>query len=127
MSSQLRFTTRLFYSYSHKDSQHQEKMEKVLTLLRQQDGILKDWSDRRILPGQPISITIKEKMKDTDIFVFLLSFDFIASAECQDEWTKACLIAKKKSVRCPRTNNSIAMLVEGHGWHVSTQSASRRW
>ena len=95
MSSQLRFTTRLFYSYSHKDSQHQEKMEKVLTLLRQQDGILKDWSDRRILPGQPISITIKEKMKDTDIFVFLLSFDFIASAECQDEWTKACLIAKK--------------------------------
>lgn len=55
MSPQSKFTIKLFYSYSHKDQQHREKMEKSLTLLRDQDGILKDWSDQQILPGQHIS------------------------------------------------------------------------
>ena len=40
MSSQPRFTIRLFYSYSHKDSKHREKMEETLTLHRDRDGIL---------------------------------------------------------------------------------------
>ena len=71
-------------------------MEKSLTLLRDQDGILKDWSDRQILPGQRISEKIQEKMKDTDIFVFLLSSHFIASEECRKEWLQACKIANER-------------------------------
>ena len=55
MSSRPKFTVKLFYSYSHKDYQHREKMEKSLTLLRDQNGILKDWSDQQILPGEHIS------------------------------------------------------------------------
>ena len=47
MNSQSGFTIKLFYSYSHKDAQHREKMEKSLTLLRDQDGILDDWSDQQ--------------------------------------------------------------------------------
>ena len=97
MSSQSRFTIRLFYSYSHKDRKHQEKMERTLTLLRDQDGILKDWSDRQILPGQTIPEKIQENIKDTDIFAFLLSPHFIASKECRREWLQARQIANERS------------------------------
>ena len=96
MTSQPRFTLRLFYSYSHKDSKHREKMKQSLTLLRDQDSILKDWSDRQILPGQRISRKLQEKIKKTDIFVFLLSHNFIASPECRKEWSQACQIATER-------------------------------
>ena len=98
MISQPKFTIKLFYSYSHKDQKYQEKMEKSLTLLRDQDGILKDWSDRRIFPGQDIPEKIREQFKETDIFVFLLSSHFITSSPCQEEWSRASKIA---SENCP--------------------------
>ena len=103
MSSQSKFTVKLFYSYSHKDSQHREKMERALTLLREQDGILRDWSDQEILPGQNISNKIREQMQKTQIFVFLLSQDFIASEECRKEWKFACEMADEKQpiIRVP--------------------------
>ena len=71
-------------------------MEKSLTLLRDQDGILKDWSDQQILPGQHISKKIREQIMETDIFVFLLSQDFIASEPCREEWSLASKIASER-------------------------------
>ena len=89
MSSQSKFTVKLFYSYSHVDEQHREKMERALTLLREQDGILDDWSDQKIRPGQNISKAIRGQIKKSDICVFLLSQDFIASEACREEWRLA--------------------------------------
>ena len=63
-------------------------MEKALTQLRT-NGLLKDWSDLNILPGRSISEKIREKMDEADIFVFLLSQDFISSDECMKEWRYA--------------------------------------
>ncbi len=85
--------TRLFYSYSHKDQQYQERMETALALLRDQDGLLDDWSDRKILPGEHITRKIKARMEETHIFVFLLSPDFLASRPCRDEWSQARALA----------------------------------
>ena len=82
-------TTRLFYSYSHADSEHQEDMEKALSLLRQ-DGLLHDWSDREILPGQSISAAVQSELDAADIICFLLSQDFIASEACMAEWRYTC-------------------------------------
>ena len=82
------FHANLFYSYSHKDAQHRNEMEKALSLL-QRKNLLKDWSDQKILPGQTISKEIKEKMDSADILVFLLSRDFIASDACMEEWEYA--------------------------------------
>ena len=96
MSDQVRFTVKLFYSYSHKDQQHRKKMEKALSLLRDQDRILEDWSDQKILPGQHITEKIRERMQETDIFAFLLSQDFIASEPCMEEWNLARKIASKR-------------------------------
>ena len=96
-TQQYAFPTRLFYSYCHKDQRHREAMEKSLALLKQ-EHLLESWSDQNILPGQRISSTIKEKMDEADIIVFLLSQDFIASDECIKEWKYAKTLADKNEL-----------------------------
>lgn len=82
------FHVNLFYSYSHRDAKYRNNMESALAQLRR-DELLVEWSDLNILPGQSISQKIKEEMDETDIFVFLLSPDFINSNECMKEWEYA--------------------------------------
>ena len=82
------FYANLFYSYSHKDARYRQNMENALAQLRT-DGLLQEWSDLNILPGRSISEKIREKMDESDIFVFLLSPDFIRSNECMKEWRYA--------------------------------------
>ena len=84
----LQTPTKLFYSYSHKDETHRGNMEKSLAIL-EQDGLLYEWFDGKILPGENISSKIMEEMDKADIFVFLISPDFIASQECNKEWEYA--------------------------------------
>ena len=76
---------KLFYSYSHKDETYRKNMEKSLAIL-EQDGLLYEWFDGKILPGANISPKIMEEMDRADIFVFLISPDFMASQECKKEW-----------------------------------------
>lgn len=82
------FPVNLFYSYCHLDQQYRESMEDALAQIKN-DNLLKSWSDQNILPGQPISTSIKKKMDEADIMVFLLSQNFIASGECRKEWQYA--------------------------------------
>ena len=100
----------LFYSYSHKDTRFRELMEKSLSLLRR-EGLLEDWSDQSILPGQSISSTVRKEMDSADIIVFLLSHDFIDSDECIKEWE----YAKDLSVRNPRLIR-IPIIVRDCAW-----------
>ena len=88
------YTVNLFYSYSHRDSRYREDMEKSLTLLKQ-NGILNQWSDQAIMPGRSISDEIRSNMNKAQIFVFLLSPDFIASEECIREWKQAKKLASE--------------------------------
>ena len=81
-------TTRLFYSYSHRDAEHQDSIEAALSLLRD-EGLLDDWSDRSILPGQSISESVRSNLDEADVICFLLSQNFIASPECMKEWRRA--------------------------------------
>ena len=102
MTLQSHQSINLVYSYSHKDAQHRESMERSLSLLEQR-GLLDGWSDQAILPGQPISDAVRSKLDNTDIVVFLLSQDFIASDECMKEWKYTAGLAKGNStlVRIP--------------------------
>ena len=88
IENQSGYTVNLFYSYSHKDSQHRESMERALAMLKG-NGMLVDWSDHAILPGQSISAQIRHNMDNAEIIVFLLSQDFLASEECMKEWEYA--------------------------------------
>ncbi len=86
-STSTKYHATLFYSYSHKDSQHREAIEKSLSLLKQ-NGFLSDWSDQKILPGKSITDAVQRKIDEADIVVFLISQNFIASAECMKEWER---------------------------------------
>ena len=97
MSRSGTFQVRLFYSYSHKDDAHQEKMETALDLLKQ-EGALGSWSDKKILPGQSISAATKRAIQESSIVVFLVSQDFIASDACRDEWELAGKISTVERV-----------------------------
>ena len=63
-------------------------MEKALTQLKN-DGLLNDWSDEAIVPGQSISAEIRERLESAEIVVFLMSNDFLRSQPCKDEWARA--------------------------------------
>ena len=79
---------RLFVSYSHKDETYRKEMQTCLALLKQ-EGLLNDWFDGNILPGENISPKVMEEMQNANIFAFLISPDFIESKECQKEWDLA--------------------------------------
>ena len=97
MSKNSTFPVKLFYSYCHKDSDFKEKIEKTLKLL--EDDGLKQWSDGHILPGQHIDDTIRQNMKGSDIFAFLISRNFLASEECKKEWSYAKELSKDGKAR----------------------------
>lgn len=81
----------LFYSYSHKDRIHREKMEKVLSLLKENG--LSQWSDEEIVPGTEWSEEIRAQLGTAHIVVFLMSFEFCASPPCRAEWEYATELA----------------------------------
>ena len=96
------FNVRLFYSYCHKDAQYRDSMEKGLALLKQ-DGLIREWHDQSIIPGQHISKEVRQQMENADILVFLFSNDFFASTACTDEWryAKTLASAEKPIFRVP--------------------------
>jgi replicative DNA helicase len=72
---------RIFYSYSHKDEDHKTSLETHLSILKRQ-GLMLDWHDRKIIPGETWEFEIDKFMNDADIIILLISPDFIASDYC---------------------------------------------
>lgn len=81
---------KLFISYSHKDDEYRKTLEKTLSILKR-EKILLTWSDRKLLPGDDWINKISEEIKTCDIFIPLLSQDFIASDYCYDVEMKMAL------------------------------------
>jgi hypothetical protein len=71
----------LFYSYAHEDEKLRDVLAKHLTLLTQQ-GVIKEWHDRQIAPGDAWEDAIDEHLETADIILLLISVDFIASPYC---------------------------------------------
>ena len=86
--NQNRRRLRLFYSYSHEDSDHRADMQKMLRMLKR-EGVLQDWDDTEIIPGRSISESIRQNLRESDIIAFLLSPEFIDSDACMEEWQEA--------------------------------------
>jgi replicative DNA helicase len=74
----------VFISYCHRDEALRDQLGAHLSLLRRQ-GLIKDWYDRKIVPGQEGDREIDSKLEQADIIVLLVSADFIASLYC---WEK---------------------------------------
>lgn len=75
--------SKVFISYSHKDEQYREELEKHLVMLKRK-GLIQTWNDRKILPGQDWGKEISKELEASDIIVLLVSSDFLASDYCFD-------------------------------------------
>ena len=80
---------KVFISYSHQDEVFRKELDTCLTMLRRQK-IIDVWSDRQILAGSSWEKDIDRNIESADIFIFLISADFIASDYCYEiEMTRA--------------------------------------
>jgi hypothetical protein len=73
----------VFMSYSHADEAMRDRLETHLALLKR-EGIIQTWHDRRIVPGARLDGSIMAEAETADIFLFLLSADFLASRYCYE-------------------------------------------
>ena len=69
---------RVFISYSHHDEEHRKNLEKSLKLL-QRSGLIEFWNDRKLLAGDDFDNQIKSELNISDIVIFLVSLEFLAS------------------------------------------------
>ena len=73
----------LFVSYSHEDERFRKRLEKHLALLRRQ-GLISEWHDRQIIPGEEWRGQIDIHLNAADIVLLLVSSNFMASDYCFD-------------------------------------------
>lgn len=71
----------IFYSYSHKDKAYRDKLKTHLSVMRRQ-GLISEWHDQDILPGQVWTDEINKHLKTADIILLLVSPDFMDSDYC---------------------------------------------
>lgn len=81
---------RVFYSYSHEDESARKRLETHLAVLRRQ-GIIAEWHDRRIAPGENWAEQIDQHLESADLILLLVSADFLASDYCYEKEMKRAL------------------------------------
>ena len=74
---------KVFYSYSHEDEYLRRELFNHLSDLKNQ-GLIEDWHDRNIGPGQDWQNKIDEHLESADIILLLVSSDFIKSNYIRD-------------------------------------------
>ena len=74
---------RAFISYSHRDEAALERLHTHLAPLRRQ-GLIEAWFDREILAGGEIDATVAEELESCELFLLLVSPDFLASDYCYE-------------------------------------------
>ncbi|MBI5260337.1 MAG: toll/interleukin-1 receptor domain-containing protein [Bradyrhizobium sp.] len=72
-----------FISYSHRDEKALERLHTHLATLRR-EGSISAWYDREILAGDDIDRKIDAALAESEIFLALVSPDFLASNYCYE-------------------------------------------
>jgi TIR domain len=78
---------KVFISYSHKDERYREQLKEHLYAAKRQ-GLIEDWHDRKIAPGEEWQDLINENLETSEIILLLVSSSFIASPYSYN--TKRC-------------------------------------
>ena len=69
---------KVFVSYAREDSKHRKSLRSALAVL-EMTNLVEIWSDRAIAPGEDWDEKIDEKIRSSDLVIFLLSSDFMSS------------------------------------------------
>jgi hypothetical protein len=90
---------RVFYSYSHKDTEFRNQIGTFLAPLRHNNKIV-EWHDRKIEPGANWQNEISVQLDSAHLILLLISADFLASDYCFGvEVEKAMRRLKRGEVR----------------------------
>ncbi len=81
---------KIFYSYAHEDEYYRNKLETHLKIL-ERAGLIDQWYDRYIDPGDDWKNAIDENLERADIILLLVSADFIDSDYCWEIEMKRAL------------------------------------
>lgn len=73
-----------FISYSHKNENYLERLHTHLANLKR-DGLIHTWTDEAIMAGEKFEESISGSLKDSTIFIALLSPDYIGSKYCYEK------------------------------------------
>lgn len=79
---------KVFLSYSHQNVAWLKRLRTHLAGLRRSKEI-ESWDDRELLPGDLWDASIKKNLEEADVFILLLSADFIASEYIWNEELQA--------------------------------------
>jgi len=74
-------TWRIFYSYSHADAGWRNRLATYLAPLKQKNRIA-EWYDREIQPGSDWNGAISTQLDSADLYLMLISAEFLASDYC---------------------------------------------
>ena len=74
-------TKKAFISYSHEDEPMLDSLHKHMAVL-QREGALSTWHDRNILVGDYLDPEIEKNLRESDLFIALVSPSFLASEYC---------------------------------------------
>jgi hypothetical protein len=79
-----------FISYSHKNEGALARLHTHLAMLRR-EKLISDWYDREILAGKNIDREVQSNLEDSQLFIALVSPDFLASNYCYEKEMTAAL------------------------------------
>ena len=102
-----------FISYSHKDAWAFDRLHTHLAMLRR-EGRIVEWLDRETLPGGAIDQEISEELDACDLFLPLVSPDYLASDYCYEWEMKRALERHNAGNVCV-----IPIIVEPCDWKAS--------
>jgi len=88
---------KLFISYSHQDEDIKEGFVKHLSPLKDK-GLIEDWYDRKILPGEDLQSKINNNLEESDIICLCISANFLHSNECKKEKDNAFRLKNEKGI-----------------------------
>ena len=74
---------KVFISYAHADESYKEELEKRLAPFKR-NGTIESWNDKEILPGIEWDKEIKRQIEESQMILFLISPDFLASDYIND-------------------------------------------
>ncbi|CUU08733.1 ATPase [Candidatus Kryptonium thompsonii] len=101
---------KLFISYSHRDEEpYVEEFKKHIAPLKE-NGLIEEWYDRKILPGEDYQSKIDNNLENADIICLFISANFLSSESCRQEKEKALELRKKKGI------SVIPIILSPCGW-----------
>ncbi len=79
-----------FISYSHRDSKALDRLHTHLAMLRRED-LISAWHDREIPAGSNVDRQVNANLNDSDLFLAMVSPDFLASPYCYEREMETAL------------------------------------